>query len=235
MIGSAGARKLRGESHFTELWGLPARAEPQGRRLVSVGVENHQQQTAFYRVLAVQDGDRLLSRHIELPNGGDWEAHLRVKGISNSDPVVVTLLRGGDGAIRNLGGFDRALGTGTLAQGGEDLDICIRLLHSGRKLTYEPAAMVWHRHPDTFAAVRRQVFGYGVGLGAMLAKHVVVGPNRWTVVSLSAQGISYYTDPESRKNALRGPSFPRSLVRLERTGLLLGPLAYLASRSRQGR
>jgi O-antigen biosynthesis protein len=138
-------------------------------------------------------------------------------------------------AIRDLGGFDRALGTGTLARGGEDLDICIRLLHSGRKLTYEPAAMVWHRHPDTFAAVRRQVFGYGVGLGAMLAKHVVVGPNRWAVVSRSAQGIRYYTDPESRKNALRGPSFPRRLVRLERTGLLLGPFAYLASRVRQSR
>jgi GT2 family glycosyltransferase len=138
-------------------------------------------------------------------------------------------------AIRDLGGFDRALGTGTITRGGEDLDICIRLLHSGRKLTYEPAAMVWHRHPDTFAAVRRQVFGYGVGLGAMLAKHVVVGPNRWGVISRSAQGIRYYTDPASRKNALRGPSFPRRLVRLERTGLLLGPFAYLASRIRQGR
>jgi GT2 family glycosyltransferase len=138
-------------------------------------------------------------------------------------------------AIRDLGGFDRALGTGTLARGGEDLDICIRLLHSGRKLTYEPAAMVWHRHPDTYAAVRRQVFGYGVGLGAMLAKHVVFGPNRWAVLSRSAQGIRYYTDPESRKNALRGPSFPRRLVRLERAGLLLGSFAYLASRVRQGR
>ena len=85
-------------------------------------------------------------------------------------------------AIRALGGFDRALGTGTPARGGEDLDICVRLLHSGRRLTYEPAAMVWHRHPDTYAAVRRQVFGYGVGLGAMLGKHVACGPNRWDVV-----------------------------------------------------
>jgi len=136
-------------------------------------------------------------------------------------------------AIRALGGFDRALGTGTPARGGEDLDICVRLLHSGRRLTYEPAAMVWHRHPDTYAAVRRQVFGYGVGLGAMLGKHVACGPNRWDVVSRSIQGIRYYMDPASRKNALRGPSFPRSLVLLERIGLVLGPLAYCASRIRQ--
>ena len=136
-------------------------------------------------------------------------------------------------AIRELGGFDAALGTGTPARGAEDLDICIRLLHAGRHLTYEPAAMVWHRHPDSMPAVRRQVFGYGVGLGAMLAKHVALGPNRWAVVSRSIQGLRYYTNPDSRKNALRGDSFPRSLVRLERIGLLLGPLAYLASRIKQ--
>jgi GT2 family glycosyltransferase len=132
-------------------------------------------------------------------------------------------------AIREIGGFDRALSTGTIARGGEDLDICIRLLRSGRRLTYEPAAMVWHRHPDTYAGLRRQVFGYGVGLGAMLAKHAALGPNRWAVVSKALQGVRYYMHPESRKNALRGETFPRSLVRLERLGLLLGPFAYAAS------
>jgi GT2 family glycosyltransferase len=133
-------------------------------------------------------------------------------------------------AIRDIGGFDPALGTGTRARGSEDLDICIRLLHSGRSLAYEPAAIVWHRHPDTHAGVRRQVFDYGVGLGAMLSKQIVMGPNRWAIVSRSLQGIRYYTNPESRKNVLRGRTFPRSLIRLERTGLLYGPIAYLASR-----
>jgi O-antigen biosynthesis protein len=132
--------------------------------------------------------------------------------------------------IRDIGGFDHALGTGTPARGSEDLDICIRLLHSGRRLTYEPAAMVWHRHPDTYAGVRRQVFDYGVGLGAMLTKQIVMGPYRWKVVSRSLQGLRYYTDPESRKNALRGETFPRSLIRLERIGLFYGPIAYLVSR-----
>jgi Predicted glycosyltransferases len=133
-------------------------------------------------------------------------------------------------AIRDIDGFDRALGTGTPARGSEDLDICIRLLHSGRSLAYEPAAIVWHRHPDTHARLRQQVFDYGVGLGAMLSKQIVLGPNRWAIVSRVPQAIRYFTDPESRKNALRGRTFPRGLSRLERAGLLYGPVAYLESR-----
>jgi GT2 family glycosyltransferase len=132
--------------------------------------------------------------------------------------------------LRGLGGFDPVLGTGTRARGGEDLDICIRLLHAGGRLAYEPGAIVWHRHPDTEARLRRQVFDYGAGMGAMLSKQLLTGPDRWTIVSRAPQGLRYFTDPDSRKNALRGSSFPGSLNRLERAGLLYGPVAYLASR-----
>ncbi len=134
------------------------------------------------------------------------------------------------GVLKNLGGFDQVLGTGTRARGGEDLDICIRLLHAGGRLAYEPRAIVWHRHPDTQARLRQRVFDYGVGLGAMLSKQILTGPGRWAIVSRAPQGIRYYTDPESRKNAMRDSTFPRSLSRLERAGLLYGPVAYLASR-----
>jgi O-antigen biosynthesis protein len=133
-------------------------------------------------------------------------------------------------ALRDLGGFDPVLGTGTRARRCEDLDICIRVLQAGSRLAYEPRAIVWHRHPDTDAGLRRRAFDYGAALGAMLTKHILAGPNRWSIVSRVPQGIRYYTDPASRKNAARGPMFPRSLTRLERAGLLYGPVAYLASR-----
>jgi O-antigen biosynthesis protein len=133
------------------------------------------------------------------------------------------------GVMRGLGGFDPALGASTRACGGEDLDIYIRLLRAGGRLAYEPGAIVWHRHPDTAARLRQQVFGYGVGLGAMLTKQIVVGPDRWSIVSRTPQGIRYFTHPGSRKNAARGPMFPRNLSRLERVGMAYGPLAYLAS------
>jgi GT2 family glycosyltransferase len=134
--------------------------------------------------------------------------------------------------IRRMGGFDTRLGAGTVARAGEDLDICIRLLASGKRLVYEPGAIVWHRHPDTYERLRRQVFGYGVGLGAMLSKQVIVGPHRLALLARAPRGIAYFRDPGSRKNASRGPSFPRSLKRLEHAGVLLGPLAYLLSHVR---
>jgi GT2 family glycosyltransferase len=133
--------------------------------------------------------------------------------------------------IRGLDGFDPKLGTGTRARGGEDLDICIRLLASGGVLRYEPRAAVWHRHPDTHARLRRQVFDYGVGLGAMLSKQLLKGPDRYAFLSRAPQGLRYFTNPQSRKNAARGSLFPRSLSLLERFGVLYGPTAYLASRT----
>ena len=133
-------------------------------------------------------------------------------------------------ALRELGGFDPVLGTGTRARGCEDLDICIRVLNAGSRLAYEPRAVVWHRHPDTDAHLRRRAFDYSAALGAMLTKHLLLGPHRWTMISRVPQAIRYYRSPQSRKNATRGPSFPASITRLERAGLLYGPFAYLASR-----
>ncbi|HZT53973.1 MAG TPA: glycosyltransferase, partial [Gaiellaceae bacterium] len=135
-------------------------------------------------------------------------------------------------ALRELGGFDVSLGAGTVARGGEDLDVCVRLIAEGRTLVYEPSALVWHRHPDALAAVRRQAFGYGIGLGAMLAKHVLFGAERLHVLRLVPRGIHYLLDSGSRKNAGKEPGFPRTLTALERAGMLLGPLAYVISRLR---
>jgi GT2 family glycosyltransferase/peptidoglycan/xylan/chitin deacetylase (PgdA/CDA1 family) len=137
-------------------------------------------------------------------------------------------------ALIELGGFDPALGTGTPARGGEDLDICIRLILSGRSLLYEPRAIVWHRHPATMREVGRQAFSYGVGLGAMITKQLVRGPDRAGVLRRVPAGALYLLDGHSRKNAGKGADFPRRLTALERLGLLVGPAAYLESR-RQSR
>jgi GT2 family glycosyltransferase len=133
-------------------------------------------------------------------------------------------------ALRDIGGFDPVLGTGTPARGCEDLDVCIRVLNAGSLLAYEPRAIVWHRHPDTHAQLRRRAFDYGASLGAMLTKHLLMGPGRRGMISRALPAIAYYTSPDSRKNATRGTAFPGSLTWLERAGLLYGPFAYMASR-----
>jgi GT2 family glycosyltransferase len=133
--------------------------------------------------------------------------------------------------LRRIGGFDVHLGTGTSARGGEDLDICVRLIQAGETIMYEPDAIVWHRHPETLRSLRRQALGYGVGLGAMLTKHLVAGEDRLALVRMIPAGARYLVSRGSRKNAFKRAEFPASLTRIERLGLLWGPAAYLLSRS----
>ncbi|MBB3750252.1 GT2 family glycosyltransferase [Mycolicibacterium sp. BK634] len=72
--------------------------------------------------------------------------------------------------VLRLGGFDERLGAGTRVSGGEDIDMFFRILRSGRQLVREPAAIAWHRHRATADDLRAQTRGYGLGLGAWLAK-----------------------------------------------------------------
>ncbi len=75
--------------------------------------------------------------------------------------------------IDRLGGFDPLLGAGSPSRGGEDLDIFLRVILSGGRLCYLPAALVWHRHRASESALAEQVFDYGFGLGAYLAKRIM--------------------------------------------------------------
>ncbi len=75
--------------------------------------------------------------------------------------------------LRELGGFDNALGVGTPSRGGEDLDLLVRILLAGHVIAYEPAAVSWHHHRGDFPALRRQMFGYGCGLSAYLTKYLL--------------------------------------------------------------
>jgi GT2 family glycosyltransferase/peptidoglycan/xylan/chitin deacetylase (PgdA/CDA1 family) len=138
-------------------------------------------------------------------------------------------------ALRELGGFDPVLGTGTVARGGEDLDILVRLIHAGRTILYEPRAMVWHRHPPAMERLRRQAFGYGVGLGAMLTKQFLARGSRIEIVRLVPSGLWYLLSSKSRKNASKAPGFPRSITLFERLGMAVGPVAYVSSRRRASR
>ncbi len=63
--------------------------------------------------------------------------------------------------------FDPRLGTGTPGLAGEDLDLVERLLASGGRILFEPAALVRHER-QTVARRHGSRFGYGHGVGAML-------------------------------------------------------------------
>ncbi len=131
--------------------------------------------------------------------------------------------------LRELGGFDPVLGPATFTTGGEDLDLYTRLLSAGYAVAYEPSAIVWHRHPDGMPRLRRQVYRYGVGFGATLAKQLITGPDRRGLIRAVPAGVRYARDPASRKNASKPNDCPRQFAWLELIGMLVGPLAYVLS------
>lgn len=77
------------------------------------------------------------------------------------------------GAVARVGGLDLLLGPGAPGRGGEDLDIFLRLILAGGRLCYLPSALIWHRHRADAHALGEQLFSYGFGLGAYLAKHLM--------------------------------------------------------------
>ncbi len=134
-------------------------------------------------------------------------------------------------ALRELGGFDPALGTATPTLAGEDLEAMLRVLLAGHRVVYEPAAIVRHEHQHEFEQFRRRVWGYGVGLTACLTKAVTTNPRLLlTLVHKLPRGLAYALSPGSAKNENKQLDYPASLSRLELRGMAYGPIAYARSR-----
>jgi glycosyltransferase involved in cell wall biosynthesis/GT2 family glycosyltransferase len=132
--------------------------------------------------------------------------------------------------LTELGGFDPALGPGTLAHDGDDIEALLRVLLTGHAIFHDPAAIVWHAHPREYRELEQRVWGYGIGLTACLTRAISDHPG--LLVDLARKlprGVAYALSPKSEKNAGRQRDFPPSLVRRELLGMAYGPLAYMRS------
>jgi GT2 family glycosyltransferase len=133
--------------------------------------------------------------------------------------------------LRELGGFDPALGAGSLALGGDDLAAFFQIVANGYQLVYEPGAVVHHWHRRDYAGLRRQAYGYGAGLTAYLMKVLIDKPIRIFDFALRLPaGLIYAFSPRSPKNKRKQTNYPKELTNIERSGMLHGPWAYLRSR-----
>ena len=143
-------------------------------------------------------------------------------------------------ALRDLGGFDPATGTGTPARGGDDLLSFFRAVVNGHHLVYQPQALVWHHHRDRPEDLDTQAFGYGAGLGAYLTAAVAREPGmlpallrrlpggiRYALRNTGARPEPAGAGPAEARHA---HAWPERLSRLQRRGLLYGPVGYLRSR-----
>jgi len=143
--------------------------------------------------------------------------------------AVMVLRRGVDPALH----FSETLGAGTLAKGGEDLDLVVRALRQGSVVVYAPDVIVRHPGPANWDLLRRQVFAYGRGLSAMVTHGLVTGmipPVQ--IVGLLPGSVKTVVNRTGYAQSQR-ERFPVSLRLREAAGLMLGPFDYLRSRRQQ--
>jgi GT2 family glycosyltransferase len=130
--------------------------------------------------------------------------------------------------LRALGGFDPALGRGTVARGAEDLDLYVRLLQAGHAVSFQPDALVWRALPREVPAARRAAFAHGMSIGVAISKHVHHGNNLTAEFRAAARHI--------RRRAARPDNPRRKLIEsVALTGLFAGPAAYSQSSRAQAR
>jgi O-antigen biosynthesis protein len=138
-------------------------------------------------------------------------------------------------ALREIGGFDPALGNGTPALGGVDSEALLRTVLSGQTILYEPRAVVHHAHRPDYGALQRQVYSYGVGLSAYYLKTLLSRPALFLdFLGKIPAGVRFLLSPDSDLNDAKLEDYPAELNRLERRGILVGPWAYAKSRRRYG-
>ena len=138
--------------------------------------------------------------------------------------------------LRSVGGFDPALGVGTLAQGGEDIALFFQVISAGHQLVYAPAAVVYHPHRREYKDLRKQIYLYGVGLTAYLTKVLLDDPRQLLAfLPKVLHGLVFTLSPRSQKNSRKSAQYPQELSILELKGMLYGSFAYVRSRWRTRR
>ncbi|MFJ7988755.1 glycosyltransferase [Streptomyces sp. NPDC096351] len=147
-------------------------------------------------------------------------------------------------ALRRAGGFDPATGTGTAARGGDDLYAFVAVLAAGFRLRYTSEALVWHHHRDTWQDLRNQAYGYGAGLTAYLTATLVRSPRLLpALLARLPRGLAHARTMTARRgetpeagvpgeHGAQHHPWPASLSRLERRGMLYGPIGYAKARAR---
>jgi GT2 family glycosyltransferase len=130
--------------------------------------------------------------------------------------------------VMDIGGFDEALGAGTHARGGEDLDLFARVALAGRALAREPSAIVWHNHRASSRELHQQMRDFGIGLGAYLTKQLVAPDGRRSIIRHAPMGVWRALSLLNRFGM--GSPGDRALFLAELRGVARSPFAYRRAR-----
>ena len=151
------------------------------------------------------------------------------------DPFLVARIGAGvNMALRRdvvelVGPFDEALDAGTPTRSGGDHDMFTRILAAGYTIAYDPAALCWHKHRRGRSALRKALYGYGVGVYAHLTGQLL--RNRETRAIAVGRGWFRHQRRNLYRSMLRRPGYvPLDLVFAELWGCVMGPRAYFVAR-----
>ncbi len=136
-----------------------------------------------------------------------------------------------------IGGFDDAIGAGTLVRGGDDLDITSRLLIAGARVALQPSALAWHDDDTTMESLPNKMYAYGTGLFGFLMKHLVDSSSRTILLKRIPTGVRLAVTAPWNVDGIASiepaeVTIPRPLMARHFWGRVSGPFLYLRSRRR---
>ena len=137
--------------------------------------------------------------------------------------------------LAKMGGLDVAIGVGTPSLAGSDTLALTMTLLSDYDIAYEPAALMWHHHREDVDSLRRQLYGYSVGLTAFYAALIRNRPSVIPHLLMALPHAARYLWSTSRKNSVDTSDLLAALDRRHRRGMLIGPVAYARSVRLQAR
>ena len=135
-------------------------------------IEEHPHHTAICGTVVNKENGKPYSRYsFSRPRAVDFK---------NYDCCLASAMVIKRQALEKVGLLDERLGTGTRYGGSEETDLVLRLLDYGEPLLYHPRYQVIHPALDADSMSLRvwlcRHYSYGLGRGAMLAKHFRAKP-----------------------------------------------------------
>ncbi|NMH96223.1 glycosyltransferase family 2 protein [Pseudonocardia acidicola] len=131
--------------------------------------------------------------------------------------------------VRELGGFDEALGPGSATHGGEDCELLVRVVLAGHVLGYEPSAYVWHHHRPDQDALAAQMRGYAMGLAGFLTKIALDRHGRAVALRRLPAALAQLRHIAQRE-VDAGPGMPAGAGLERLRGMAVGPWVYVWER-----
>ena len=138
-------------------------------------------------------------------------------------------------ALARIGGFDVAMGAGTPTRASEDTLALTLVLLAGYRIAYEPAALTRHHHRRDTDSLRRQLYGYGVGVAAYYAALLRHRPGLLPALLRLAPAAARYMRGAEATGTAALQDLPATYKRCIRRGMLAGPVAYARSVRTQAR